>query len=575
MRPAGLDGDELFDDSQCKIADNLVVQQRSAPPCQAWARAPATPTGREVVAVGVQPFRSLLAAAVVLAAACAPAATTSSSAPAGPPQPGGTLTYLTGPTFTWSRGLDPASAGAAPSIYLSAIFGQLFQLAEGGRIEPDLAAGYEIADDGTTVTISLRPGVVFQDGTPLDAEAVAWNIRRDLDTPCVCSPASSWPEFAPEGITTPDDHTVVLHFSRPYAAVMNVFVSTSVNRIASPTAVQTMGEDEFRLKPVGAGPFAVVSNVVNSEIVLKRYDGYWKEGRPYLDQLVFKAIGGDQPAYQAILAGQAQAGTLTTPNLIAQASKNPSLSVTPHDGTAPSVIQLNTAVPPFDDKLAREAIYFATDVEAIRVHLFDGLYPATQSFTGPGGLFYQPEVPGYRTYDLERAKQIVAQLGGLRVELFGGTDRIAGDTLQTLQSQWQQAGIETTIHSYELPRMIQELESRQWQAALQSNGAFDPGVSSGVPFRFLSSAPYSGVHDPTLDGMIEEAVATLDEQQRAELYGGIARYISDEAYAPFMIATAPAAVARSGVHGPGLTSKVPMTSVSLLPQWDEAWIEKG
>jgi len=184
-------------------------------------------------------------------------------------------------------------------------------------------------------------------------------------------------------------------------------------------------------------------------------------------------------------------------------------------------------------------------------------------------------VPGYRTYDLERAKQIVAELGGLRVELFGGTDRIAGDTLQTLQSQWQQAGIETTIHSYELPRMIQELESKQWQAALQSNGAFDPGVSSGVPFRFLSSAPYSGVHDPTLDGMIEEAVSTLDEQQRGELYGGIARYISDEAYAPFMIATAPAAVARNGVHGPGLTSKVPLTSVSLLPQWDEAWIENG
>ena len=518
----------------------------------------------------------VIAVVSILATACSPGATRDDSAAAGPPQRGGTLTYLAnGTASTWPRGLDPASAGAAPSIFLTAIFGQLFRLVDGGRIEPDLAAGYEVSEDGTTVTISLRPGVMFQDGTPLDAEAVAWNIQRDLETPCVCSPASSWPELASEGITTPDDHTVVLHFSRPYAAIMNVFVGTSVNRIASPTAVQKMGEQEFSLKPVGAGPFEVVSNVVSSEIVLKRYEGYWKQGQPYLDQLIFKSIVGDQPTIQAIQAGQAQASTLTTPAIIKQASQSANLTVSQQDGTSPWLIQLNTAVPPFDNKLAREAIYYATDTEAIRTHLLDGLYPATQSFTGPGGLFYQPEVPGYRTYDLEKAKQIVAQLGGLTVELFGGMDQVASDTLQVLQSQWQQAGIQTTIHSYELPRMIQELEGKRWQAALQSNGAFDPGVSSGIPFRFLSTAPYSCVHDPALDDMIEQAGTTLDEQERGRLYGEIAKYISDQAYAPFMLAVAPTAVARKEVHGPGLTTKVPMGSVALLPIWDEAWIENG
>jgi peptide/nickel transport system substrate-binding protein len=510
----------------------------------------------------------------IFAAACAPRATSGDAASAGPPQHGGTLTYLAnGVTSTWPRGLDPASAGAAPSIFLSAIFGGLFQLADGGKIQPDLASGYQVSEDGKTLTISLRPGVKFQDGTPLDAEAVAWNITRDLGTPCVCSPSASWPPLASEGITTPDDHTVVLHFSRPYAALMNVFVSTSVNRIASPTAVQRMGQQEFSLKPVGAGPFQVVSNVVSSEIVLKRYEGYWKEGRPYLDGLVFKSIVGDQPTIQAIQAGQAQASTLTTPALVKQASQNANLTVSQQDGTSPWLIQLNTAVPPFNNKLAREAIYYATDTEAIRTHLLDGLYPATQSFTGPGGLFYQPEVPGYRTYDLAKAKQLVAQLGGLKVDLFGGTDTVAAETVQVLQSQWRQAGIETTIHSYELPRTIQELEGGKWQAALQSNGAFDPGVSSGVPFRFLSSAPYSGVHDPTLDNMIQQAAATLDQTERSRLYGDIAKYISDQAYAPFMIAVAPAAVARKGVHGPGITTKVPMASVSLLPVWDEVWIE--
>lgn len=510
----------------------------------------------------------------MLAAACAPSTSGNTDASAGPPQRGGTLTYLAnGVTSTWPRGLDPASAGAAPSIFLSAIFGGLFQLADGGKVVPDLAAGYNVSEDGKTLTISLRPGVKFQDGTPLDAAAVAWNIDRDLKTPCVCSPVSSWPPLSPQGITTPDDHTVVLNFSRPYAALMNVLVSTSANRIASPTAVQKMGDQEFGLKPVGAGPFEVVSNVVSSELVLKRYDGYWKQGQPYLDQLVFKSITGDQPTYQAIQAGQAQASTLTTPALVKQASQNATMTVTQQDGTAPWLIQLNTAVAPFNNKLAREAIYYATDTETIRTRLFNSLYPATQSFTGPGGLFYQPQVPGYRTHDLAKAKELVTQLGGLTVDLIGGTDRVATDTLQVLQSQWQEAGIQTTIHSYELPRTIQELEGKKWQAALQSNGAFDPGVSSGLPFRFLSKASYSGVQDPALDQMIEQAAATLDGQQRGQQYADIAKYISDQAYAPFLIAVAPAALARKEVHGPGVSTKIPLASVSLLPVWDEVWVE--
>lgn len=515
-----------------------------------------------------------IAVVLGLSAGCSASSTGNGDA-AGPPQRGGSLTYLvSGVQSTWSRGLDPASAGASPSIFLSAIFGQLFQLGDGGRIVPDMAAGYKVSGGGKTVTISLRKGVRFQDGTPLDADAVAWNIKRDLKTPCVCSPSSSWPPLASDGVTTPDDHTVVLHFSRTYAAAMNVFVSTSVNRVASPTAVRKMGEQPFRLKPVGAGPFQIVSNVVSSQISLKRYGGYFKRGRPYLDRLMFKSIGGDQPAYQAIQAGQAQASSLTSPSIIKQSRTNPSLTVTPQRGTSPLLVQLNTAVPPFNDKRAREAIYYATDSEAIRTHLYAGLFPATQSFTGPGGLFYEPRVPGYRTYDLAKAKRIVAGLGGLKVDLLGGSDQTANETLQALQGEWQRAGIQTTIHPYDLPRIIQELEGKKWQAALQSNGAFDPGVSSGVPFRFLSTAPYSGVHDPALDRMLSRAAATLDRRERAGQYAGIAKYISDNAYAPFLFSTAPAAVAAKGVHGPGLDRRVPLASVALQPVWDEAWMEK-
>jgi peptide/nickel transport system substrate-binding protein len=168
----------------------------------------------------------------------------------------------------------------------------------------------------------------------------------------------------------------------------------------------------------------------------------------------------------------------------------------------------------------------------------------------------------------------VSQLGGLSVDLIGATDQVTRDTLAVLQSEWQRVGIQTTIHSYELPRTIQELQGKKWQAALQSNGAFDPGESNGLPFRFLSSAQYSGVQDPTLDNMIQQAGLELDPTKRGQLYAGIGKYISDQAYAPFLFAVAPAAITRKGVHGPGLTTKIPMDSVALLPVWDEVWMEK-
>ncbi len=498
--------------------------------------------------------------------------TTSSSSQT--PQQGGTLDYVvSGLLSQWDRGLDPASGGAAPATFEDAIFGQLFRLTPTGGIEPILASGYTVSDGGTVITISLRPGVKFQDGTPFNAQAVAWNINRDLSTPCVCSPVTSWPPLAKNGITTPDTQTVVLHFTRPYAAVMATLIGSSVNHIASPAAVQKMGEKQFQLMPVGAGPFQIVSNVVDSSITLKRYPGYWEKGRPYLDGLVFKVTGNDETAYEALQAGSGQATQMVTPQIIKQVSANPAFSVVVAKGTSPTLIQLNTAVPPFNNKLAREAIYYATDAAAIRDHLFDGMFPVAESFLGPGGLFYQPTVPGYPAYNLAKAKQIVSSLGGLNITLFGPNDPANAATVTALQSMWQQAGIHVTTHTYTLEGLIQAFKTN-WQAGLQSCGAFDPASGVGLAFRFYSKAPYSGVHDPALDTMVAQAAATFDPTQRASQYLNIAKYISSQAYSPFLLAVAPAAVAAKNVHGPGLTSPVPILAVALAPYWDQVWIGK-
>jgi peptide/nickel transport system substrate-binding protein len=532
-------------------------------------------------------FLSLIVAASLGLSACGGGddgggSTDNSGAAAGEPQSGGELTVLEDAAFAggWAAGLDPATntSGGANISMAQAIFGGLFLLradedGSNAEVVPHQAESYEIAPDGLSFTMKLREGIEFSDGTPMDAEAVKANWDRDLAQPGTQKP--TWPLATENGVEVVDPLTVRLNFSRPYAAILSSFPAANTNWIASPTALQAAGEDAFKITPVGAGPFVVVENQLSSVLRLERNENYFKEGLPYLDKLTFQSIGGDQPAYQALQAGQAQAyeGLNTTP-LLEQAQANDQLQVTIQPATSPYVIQLNTKIAPFDDPRAREAIYAATDFDAISEGLFNGLYPVSQGFTGPGGKFYQEEVEGYPEFDLDRAKELVQELGGLTVNLGTISNFVATQINTALQTQWQEAGITVTIEDYQLAGLIQEFTGGQWQAMLQTAGAWDPAAGVGVGFRFQSGVPFSGVADPALDQLLNDAGATTDEAERGELYQQAAELIAQNFYAPFGLAFAPANLAIQGVHGPGLTTMIPPILVNPGVIWDEVWREQ-
>jgi peptide/nickel transport system substrate-binding protein len=264
---------------------------------------------------------------------------------------------------------------------------------------------------------------------------------------------------------------------------------------------------------------------------------------------------------------------MTTIPLLEQAKKNAQLVVTQQPATSPYVIQLNTKIPPFNDIRAREAIYYATNVEAIRQGLFKGNYPASQTFTADGGLFNHATIPGYRTYDLNKAKDLVQQLGGLTVDLGTLKAYVADQVNTALQTQWEAAGIKTTIHSDQLNGLVQNF-SGKWQAMLQTAGAWDPAIGVGVGFRFNSTSPFSGVNDPMIDNLLQQAGQVTDAAQRDALYLQVGQRISDQAYAPYILAFAPASVATKNVHGPGVTTLIPPVVVNTGIIWDEVWMSK-
>jgi peptide/nickel transport system substrate-binding protein len=519
----------------------------------------------------------LWGSAVVLALAAAACSSTSSSSTStstqasGAPRAGGSLTVLesTGYSGDWPDGLDPATNidGAADQDYMDAVYGELFELGPKGAIIPDLATGYSISNDAKTITLDIRPGVTFTDGTPFNATAVVWNIDRDLKSTCTCKP--TWPVTS---VTATGPDTVVIKLSAADGAFIDEIFDSTADWIASPTAEQKMGEKAFAVKPVGAGPFEVVSDTLSSVLVLKKNPGYWQKGRPYLNSLTFKSVASDEAGYEALLAHEGQVYVdMSTPSLLEQAAKSSSLEVENQLSTSPYDLQLNTKITPFNNIKAREAIYAATNFAPILQHVFDNMYPSVQGFTGPGGICYDSTVPGYQGYDPTLAKTLVQQsgLGNVTISLGTIQNLVAEETTEALQTEWAAVGIKTTIHDYPLASLIAQFVSGKWQSMIQTAGSYDPAAGVGVGFRFSSTSPFSGVHDPHLDSLLNQAAALTNMSQRCSLYAQAADYIAKQYYGPFYFAFAPANVAAKGVVGPGLTEPLPAVVVTPTILWED------
>jgi peptide/nickel transport system substrate-binding protein len=476
--------------------------------------------------------------AVAFVATLAAGVPASSAAVLGAPRSsgqGGSITVLEPIGFNgnWT-GFDPAVTTSG-SEFEASVLGSLFDIGPHYALVPDLATGYKVSEGGLTLTVDLRHGVTFTNGDPFNSSVVAFNWKRDIDPtlPNGLQNALNWPMSS---VTTPDAYTVVAHFSRVFAPIVSELNQSSFGLAVDPVALQKMGEATYNLVPIGAGPFMVKSDVPSAKLELIRNPHYWKEGYPKLDSIHVETVGTDESAYEAMLSGQAQVyESMGTLSLVKTAESSKQVSIYKVPPNSPFIAKFNTGAPPFNNILARDALYYASNPRTIAQHLFDNEYPLTQSPTGPAGLFYQPKVPGYRTYNLARAKALVHQLGGLHFDMDVFDLPFVVQTADALQAQWQKAGISVSLTPVNLTQFIQTFRSGQWSSFLTIAGSYDPAVGPlSVNSSFTSHSPFSGVHDPTLDAMLNQAASTVNMSQRAADYRSIFKYLSNNAYGVFL-----------------------------------------
>lgn len=477
--------------------------------------------------------------------------TSTASSSNGTPKSGGSLTVLEAQSLygTWA-GLDPLTDQDSTEVdFLDPIYGDLFLQGLNGKIIYDLATGYKYLNGGMQVAIYLRHGVTFQDGTPFNAAAVAFNINRDLNPKyaCFCDL-----EFPVTNATTSGNYTVILNMKHVDNAVIPAFFQNVFNWIVSPTALKKEGDKAFGQHPVGAGPFEVVKNVDNSKLVLKRNPNYWQKGLPYLNSLTFEVIGSDGSAFDALLTGEAQVYNLYTSysNLKSVAKK---VTVTGQPAKYGNfIVMLNSTTAPFNNITAREAIYYATNAQAINKAVADGYGTVSQSLSSPGSLFEELTVPGYPTYNLAKAKAIVHQLGGLSIGLLTPND--PGEVLvaEALKSEWAQAGIKTNLQLGTGVNIAQSLNANKWQTELGRYGGSDPALFTGLPLLMKYAMP----KDKTVAAMAQKATETLSNSVALKDYEQIYKYIAQEAYLPVLFSVPFYDLSVHGVSGPGLTTRL-------------------
>lgn len=447
--------------------------------------------------------------------------------------------------------LDPAlnTQDTADAAIMNALFGGLFEFVTSGkstRVIPDQATGYQFTNGGMALQIRLRHGLRFSNGDPMTAAVVAASIQRDLQpsSACICAP-----DFAAvASVAASGQDVVTLTLSRPFPALIYSFDGFAPNWTADLAELARVGTAAFGQHPIGAGPFEVVRNQASSSVLMQANPRYWKPGHPLLKKLTFLSVGSDQSAYDSVSTGQSQIAGITTVSLIQEARSSGAVRAVLSPATGYNFVELNSTQPPFNNILAREAIYYATNPKAIVKGLYDNVYQVVQSPTAPGETVYIPKVPRYRSYDLQKARALVRQLGGLTVTLGALTNAQSYLNEQSaLAAQWKQAGITVNVQVTSLEQYLQGLRSNRWQALDTQWQALDPAL--GLPSHFASAAPLSGVKDPVVDTLMNQAAATANHQRQVDIYTRLAERMSSNADVVFLYSKPYITIVGKGVHG--------------------------
>jgi peptide/nickel transport system substrate-binding protein len=484
----------------------------------------------------------------------------------GEPKKGGTL--------VWGRGadavsLDPADITDGESVKpVEAIFDTLVRYKPGStEVEPALATAWTVSDDRKTWTFTLREGVKFHDGAPLNADAVVFTFERQRDEkhPFHQGEFVYWKDqfsFVTK-VEKKDDKTVVFTLDRPFVPFLTNLAMFTAS-IVTPTsfeAAKAKGESPAA-KPVGTGPFKLVEWRRGDAIVLEAFDEHWG-GRPHLDKLVLRTIPDNTSRLKLLQKGDLSGMDGLNLADVKVAAGDANLNVLAQPGMNVAYLAFNTKKKPFDDPRVRRACALALDLGRVSQKIYYGLAtPAANPL--PPTLFGHTDALKARAADREEAKKLLKEAGlekGFTTTLWTMTnprpylpqpDKLA----QYVKAAFQAIGVEVTTVPKEWASYLEEIQKAEHDMCFMG-WIGDTGDPDNFLYVLLdkdnarvgSASNYAFYEDETVHDLLTKARVEADKDKRAALYRDAQQKIFDDCPVAPLVHTTQVAAFRKNVRG--------------------------
>lgn len=398
-----------------------------------------------------------------------------------------------------------------------------------GNVVPALAESWEISEDGSEYTFTLRQGVTFHNGEPFNADSVVFSWERGS------SPDMQWSDrwTRATSVEKIDDYTVKITTDGPDPLFLRVVASNWA--MVPPVHTAEVGNEAFGMAPVGTGPFKFVEWVDGDRIVYEANPDYWQEGVPRVARLVFRSIPESATRVAAIQTGEVHIVGRLSAEEAASLEGVEGVEVVTYPVDRVYYIAFNNLTSgvgePTEDPLVRQAMNYAVDRQAIVDALFNGNAQLLTGFVTQANLGYDTSLEPY-PYDPERARELLAEAGYEEGFNMGFACPVGAYTnfeqvCEAIQGYLADVGIQTELElmesaaywDLEAEKQLPPLFGDSWS---ETSGEALPrliGALGGMESSFSSWS------DPEIDRLMDEISVTVDDEARADLYVELQQYM--------------------------------------------------
>ncbi len=431
--------------------------------------------------------------------------------------------------------LDPHKAKAAGTEeVLFNMFEGLVKPDKDGNLVPAVASDVIVSKDGMTLSFPLREGVKFHNGALVTVDDVIYSLKRcaglleDSDPEVQVEKALSCIMLIEEYTTEDGKPGVQIKLKEANNDVIGYLTC----------AIIPKDYDDMDTKPIGTGPFKFVSYTPLLNLVMEKNPDYYIEGIPYLDQVTFKISANTESAVMELMAGQID----IYPYLTAEQANQLSGTFNIEKGAMNLVqgLYLNNAVKPFDNKLVRQALYYAIDRQLILDMVADGNGTIVGSPIFPQfKKYYDAELENQYAYNVEKAKQLLSEAG--YADGFSFTISVPSnyqfhvDTAQVIVELLKQVGVDAKIQLVEWSSWLSDVyKDRNYEATIIG---LDANMTpSNVCFRYVSTDPKNFINysNPQYDEIYAKAIVETDDAKKVAYYKQLQQILSEDAASVFI-----------------------------------------